>query len=37
VIPIPAKKVKSITCTKGKSNRKVTGTNPKCPTGWKKK
>jgi hypothetical protein len=31
----PAKK--SITCVKGKITRKVTGTNPKCPTGFKKK
>jgi hypothetical protein len=27
----------SITCTKGKTLRKVTGTNPKCPTGFKLK
>ena len=28
---------KTITCTKGKTTRKVTGTNPKCPTGFKLK
>lgn len=28
---------KSITCIKGKLTRKVSGTNPKCPTGFKKK
>ena len=28
---------KSITCTKGKITKKVTGTNPKCPTGYKKR
>ena len=28
---------KSITCIKGKLIRKVSGTNPKCPTGFKKK
>ena len=28
---------KTITCTKGKSSKKVTGTNPKCPTGYKLK
>jgi len=28
---------KSITCIKGKISRKVTGTNPKCPAGYKKK
>ena len=27
---------KSITCTKGKTAKKITGTNPKCPTGFKK-
>ena len=30
----PAKK--SITCVKGNLNKKVTGANPKCPTGYKK-
>jgi hypothetical protein len=28
---------KSISCVKGKIIRKITGTNPKCPTGFKKK
>ena len=34
-IVIPKKK--SITCIKGKVTKKVSGTNPKCPTGYKKK
>ena len=28
---------KTISCTKGKTTKKVTGTNPKCPTGYKLK
>ena len=32
---VPAKSV--ITCIKGKTVKKVTGSNPKCPTGYKKK
>jgi hypothetical protein len=28
---------KTITCIKGKTNKKVTGTNPKCPAGYKAK
>ena len=33
-----ASKAKStITCVKGKTVKKVTGTNPKCPAGYKKK
>jgi hypothetical protein len=28
---------KTITCIKGKSSKKVTAVNPKCPSGWKKK
>jgi hypothetical protein len=28
---------KTITCVKGKTTKKVTGTNPKCPTGYKLK
>ena len=28
---------RSITCVKGKTSKKVTSTNPKCPAGWKKK
>jgi len=38
--PAPAPKVavmKSITCVKGKVTRKVVGTNPKCPAGFKKR
>jgi hypothetical protein len=31
------KKSISITCVKGKTGKKVTGANPKCPTGYKKK
>jgi hypothetical protein len=27
----------SITCVKGKTSKKVTAVNPKCPTGYKKK
>jgi len=26
----------TITCTKGKATKKVTGINPKCPVGYKK-
>ena len=29
--------VKTITCTKGKLTRKVSGTAPKCPTGYRAK
>ena len=36
VKPAPAAKT-SITCAKGKATKKVTGPNPKCPVGWKKK
>jgi hypothetical protein len=31
------KMIKSITCIKGKTAKKVTGVNPKCPAGYKKK
>jgi hypothetical protein len=34
--PTAAKKT-SITCVKGKTSKKVTAVNPKCPTGYKKK
>ena len=34
--PAVAKKI-IITCTKGKVTKKVSGTNPKCPAGYKKK
>lgn len=27
-------KIKTITCTKGKNNRKISALKPKCPTGW---
>jgi hypothetical protein len=32
-----ASKKKSITCTKGKVTKKISGNNPKCPAGFKKK
>ena len=32
-----ATKEKTITCIKGKLTKKIKGTNPKCPTGYKKK
>jgi len=32
-----AAKATSITCVKGKTTKKVTGVNPKCPSGYKKK
>ena len=34
--PVAAKKT-SITCVKGKTTKKVTAVNPKCPIGYKKK
>jgi len=34
---IAAKKIKVINCVKGKLTRKISGVNPKCPTGFKKK
>jgi len=34
--PVAAKKT-SITCVKGKTTKKVTAVNPKCPTGFKRK
>ena len=33
----PAVKATTITCVKGKTNKKVTAVNPKCPAGYKKK
>ena len=36
VAPVTVKK-SSITCVKGKTSKKVTAVNPKCPTGYKKK
>ena len=35
-VPV-AKKSVTITCVKGKSTKKVSGSSPKCPTGYKKK
>jgi hypothetical protein len=35
--PAPVVKATTITCVKGKTTKKVTGVNPKCPTGYKKK
>lgn len=35
--PTPTKVVKVISCVKGKQVKKVSGTNPKCPSGWKLK
>jgi hypothetical protein len=32
-----AAKKTTITCTKGKLTKKITGTNPKCPSGFRKK
>ena len=32
-----AKKSVTITCVKGKTTKQVSGSNPKCPTGYKKK
>jgi hypothetical protein len=34
---VAAKKKTTITCVKGKTTKKVTAVNPKCPTGYKKK
>lgn len=34
---VPQKKPMSITCVKGKVIKKVTATNPKCPSGYKKR
>ena len=35
--PSAVAKKTTITCIKGKSSKKVTAVNPKCPAGWKKK
>ena len=35
--PSWAQSTKTITCVKGKTTKKVSGFNPKCPTGYKKK
>ena len=38
IVKNTAKKISNtITCIKGKTSKKVTGVNPKCPTGYKKK
>lgn len=37
VKPNTSQKSSTITCIKGKSSKKVTAVNPKCPAGWKKK
>jgi hypothetical protein len=37
VKPATASAKKSITCVKGKTSKKVTSANPKCPTGYRKK
>jgi hypothetical protein len=37
VIKATPKKTISITCVKGKLTKKVSGTSPKCPVGFKKK
>jgi hypothetical protein len=37
IAPAPASKKITITCVKGKTIKKVSGTNPKCPKGYKKK
>jgi hypothetical protein len=31
------KKSSTLTCIKGKTSKKITGVNPKCPAGFKKK
>jgi hypothetical protein len=35
--PMPVAKKTTITCVKGKTTKKVTAVNPKCPAGYKKK
>jgi hypothetical protein len=38
ILKNPARKIsKTITCTKGKTTKKITGLAPKCPAGYKKK
>jgi hypothetical protein len=37
IAPTPIATKKTIVCTKGKTNKKVSGTNPKCPKGYKLK
>jgi hypothetical protein len=35
--PVAKNNKATITCTKGKIRKKITGVNPKCPTGYRKK
>ena len=37
IVDVAQSTKKTITCTKGKTTKKVTGTNPKCPAGYKLK
>jgi hypothetical protein len=37
IAPLVQAKSITITCIKGKTTKKVTAVNPKCPTGYKKK
>jgi hypothetical protein len=37
IAPTPIATKKTIVCTKGKTNKKVSGANPKCPKGYKLK
>jgi hypothetical protein len=37
IAPKPIATKKTIVCTKGKTNKKVSGANPKCPRGYKVK
>ena len=37
MLPVKVNKTKIITCTKGNSVKKFSGTNPKCPSGYRKK
>ena len=37
IAPTPVTTKKTIVCTKGKTNKKVSGANPKCPRGYKVK
>ena len=35
IAPTPVATKKTIVCTKGKTNKKISGVNPKCPKGYK--
>jgi len=37
IVPVPVVTKKTIVCVKGKTNKKVSGVNPKCPRGYKVK